>query len=220
MQNVLVTGAGRGIGLALCRALKNRGFHVIASVRTATAALEALDVEIVAGVDVCEPQAHRHLLSVMGPRSLALVIHNAGIMQGMGLDSLDTHAIHQQFEVNAVAPLLLTAALRPHLGSGSKVALISSRMGSMTDNSSGASYGYRMSKAALNAAGKSLAYDLAPDGIAVALLHPGWVSTAMTGFGGQISPDESAAMLLARIDGLTLANTGTFWHANGEVLDW
>lgn len=98
---------------------------------------------------------------------------------------------------------------------------MSSRMGSIDDNSSGGSYGYRMSKVALNMAGKSLAIDLRPRGVAVALLHPGLVSTRMTGFSAHgISPEESVRGLLARIDALSLETSGTFWHANGQVLPW
>jgi NAD(P)-dependent dehydrogenase (short-subunit alcohol dehydrogenase family) len=94
-------------------------------------------------------------------------------------------------------------------------------MGSIADNTSGSSYGYRMSKVALSMAGKSLAHDLKLRGIAVAILHPGLVQTRMTGFtSGGITPEESVKGLLARIDELTLENTGTFWHANGEVLPW
>ena len=104
---------------------------------------------------------------------------------------------------------------------GSKLALMTSRMGSIDDNSSGSSYGYRMSKVALNMAGRSLAIDLRPRGIAVALLHPGLVRTRMVNFNPQgISPEEAVRGLLARIDALSLATSGGFWHANGEVLPW
>ena len=98
---------------------------------------------------------------------------------------------------------------------------MTSRMGSIDDNTSGGSYGYRMSKVALSMAGKSLSHDLKPEGIAVAILHPGLVSTRMTGFTQNgITPEASVKGLLARIDALTLDNTGTFWHSNGEVLPW
>ena len=108
-----------------------------------------------------------------------------------------------------------------HLLPGAKVILMTSRMGSIDDNSSGGSYGYRMSKVALCMAGKSLAIDLKSQGIAVALLHPGLVRTRMTGFTDQgITPEESVDGLLARIDNLNLENSGTFWHANGESLPW
>lgn len=114
----------------------------------------------------------------------------------------------------------MTSALLTALAGNSKVALISSRMGSIADNTSGGSYGYRMSKAALNAAGKSLALDLAGRGISVAVLHPGYVRTDMTGQQGLIEVAESAAGLIQRINELTPATSGTFWHSNGEILPW
>ncbi len=98
---------------------------------------------------------------------------------------------------------------------------MTSRMGSIDDNKSGSSYGYRMSKAALCMAGKSLSIDLKSKKISVAILHPGLVSTRMTGFTSDgISPEQSVHGLLARIDSLTLQTSGTFWHANGETLPW
>jgi NAD(P)-dependent dehydrogenase (short-subunit alcohol dehydrogenase family) len=111
-------------------------------------------------------------------------------------------------------------ALRTLLVDGSKIAAITSRMGSIADNGSGGYYGYRMSKAALNAAAVSLSRDLRLSGIAVAILHPGFVRTEMTGGNGNITADESARLLIERIDGLSMATSGTFWHASGEVLPW
>jgi len=114
----------------------------------------------------------------------------------------------------------VTHALLPHLKSGSKIANITSRMGSIEDNTSGAYYGYRASKAALNALGKSLAIDLKPKGIAVAQLHPGFVQTRMVGFNGDISPEKAASGLCQRIEELNIENSGGFWHSNGESLPW
>jgi NAD(P)-dependent dehydrogenase (short-subunit alcohol dehydrogenase family) len=149
------------------------------------------------------------------------VILNAGILEANRLENLDSESLRRQFEVNALAPLRLVAALLPNLQPGSKLALMTSRMGSIDDNSSGSSYGYRMSKVALNMAGRSLAIDLRPRGIAVALLHPGLVRTGMVNFNLQgISPEEAVRGLLARIDALSLGTSGGFWHANGEVLPW
>ena len=126
-----------------------------------------------------------------------------------------------KFEVNALAPLLLARALVPQMPQGSKLALMTSRMGSIDDNSSGGSYGYRMSKVALNIAGKSLAIDLKPRGIAVAILHPGLVRTGMIRFNPSgVDPLDAVQGLLARIDALTLETSGSFWHANGQVLPW
>ncbi len=114
----------------------------------------------------------------------------------------------------------MTTTLLDNLGEGSKVAIITSRMGSIGDNTSGSRYGYRMSKAAVNIAGVSLAHDLREREIAVAILHPGFVRTGMTNHSGNIDPPEAARGLLARIDELTLETSGGFWHANGERLPW
>jgi NAD(P)-dependent dehydrogenase (short-subunit alcohol dehydrogenase family) len=221
MTTFLVTGANRGIGLEYCRQLQARGDQVIAVCRTASPELEALGVRVEAGIDLASQAAIDELVARLAGLPLDGVVLNAGILQSMGLEDLDAEGIRRQFEVNALAPLLLVRALLQHLPRGAKVALMTSRMGSIDDNTSGGSYGYRMSKVALNIAGKSLAIDLQPRGIAVAILHPGLVRTRMISFNpAGISPEESVRGLLARIDGLTQANSGTFWHANGQVLPW
>jgi NAD(P)-dependent dehydrogenase (short-subunit alcohol dehydrogenase family) len=114
----------------------------------------------------------------------------------------------------------VTAALLPLMNEGGKIAIITSRMGSIDDNSSGGSYAYRMSKGAVNMAGASLAVDLRPRRISVAILHPGFVRTGMTKHRGNVEPSEAAAGLLAHIDELTLDTSGGFWHASGERLPW
>jgi NAD(P)-dependent dehydrogenase (short-subunit alcohol dehydrogenase family) len=219
----LVTGSNRGLGLALVEALSKRG-PVLATCRRASPALEALrphGVEIIDGVEVTNPEGLARVVGAVGRRPLDLLVHNAGILVADdGLGRLDVEGIRRQFEVNALGPLVLTNALRDNLGRGAKVALVTSRMGSIDDNGSGGMYGYRMSKAALNMAGKSLSIDLAPQGVAVALVHPGMVKTDMGGEHGQIEPADAAANLLARIDDLTLATSGGFWHANGQRLPW
>ena len=149
------------------------------------------------------------------------MIHNAGIHESNSLATLDPESLRRQFEVNALSPLCFTSAMIPNLKKGSKVIFITSRMGSIDDNTSGGSYGYRMSKVALCMAGKSLSIDLKPMGIAVSLLHPGLVSTRMTGFTSHgISSQESVKGLIARIDSLNIENSGSFWHSNGEILPW
>ena len=221
MSTVLVTGANRGIGLEFCRQLQQRGDQVIAVCRQSSPELDVIDVEIESGVDLTNEANRANLLRRLAGRSLDTVILNAGLLVSMGLDDLDPEAIRRQFEVNALAPLLLARSLVPLMPWGSRLALMTSRMGSIDDNSSGGSYGYRMSKVALNIAGKSLAVDLRPEGIAVAILHPGLVRTRMIQFNPRgVSPEQSVRGLLTRIDGLTLDNSGTFWHANGDVLPW
>jgi len=218
----VVTGANRGIGLALCAELAKRGHHVVAACRSSSPELAKLGVEVVEGVDVATDAGIAALVKAVGDRSIDLLVNNAGILVwGDQLGALNVEGIRKQFEVNALAPLRLTDALRDRLPKGAKVALITSRMGSIDDNTSGARYGYRMSKAALNMAGKSLAVDLKARGVAVAILHPGMVKTDMLGgHAGQVEADEAARGLLARVDALTMETSGGFWHASGQKLPW
>jgi NAD(P)-dependent dehydrogenase (short-subunit alcohol dehydrogenase family) len=221
MATYLVTGANRGIGYEFCRQLQARGETVIAVCRTADEALQKLGVQVETGIDITSDASVASLHDRLGDTTIDVLINNAGILQRVTLEQLDFDSIRQQFEVNALGALRVTHALLPHLKAGSKVVLMTSRMGSIADNTSGGSYGYRMSKVALSMAGKSLSHDLKPQQIAVAILHPGLVQTRMTNFTpGGITPEVSVAGLLQRIDELNLDNTGTFWHSNGEVLPW
>ena len=216
----VVTGANRGIGLELTRQLKARGASVVAVCRKRSPELDALGVRVESGVDVTEPAAWSKLAERLARDEIDLLVQNAGILLPDSLESVELDKVRAQLELNAVAPLFLTRALVPRLRTGAKVALITSRMGSIGDNSSGGYYGYRMSKAALNAAGVSLAHDLKPRGIAVVILHPGSVRTEMTRGQGMIEVEEAARGLLQRIDELRLETTGRFLHQNGEVLPW
>jgi NAD(P)-dependent dehydrogenase (short-subunit alcohol dehydrogenase family) len=221
MATYLITGANRGIGYEYCRQLHQRGDRAIAVCRQPSDDLLALGIQVEDAIDLTDEASVAELVHRLEGTAIDVLINNAGILERVTLDDLDLDSIRRQFEVNAIAPLRLTAALSPNLAAGSKVALMTSRMGSIGDNTSGSSYGYRMSKVALSMAGKSLAHDLKPKGIAVAILHPGLVQTRMTGFTSSgITPAESVAGLIDRIDALTLENSGTFWHANGEVLPW
>ena len=220
MASVCITGANRGIGLEMARQFKKRGDQVIAACRRPSAELADLGVEVVDGVDVADDASVARLVDAVGDLRLDLLVNNAGILTRESLDDLDFKRMRSQFEVNSLGPLRVTAALRHNLGEGSKVAIVTSRMGSIEDNTSGGRYGYRMSKAAVNMAGRSLAHDLADSGIAVVILHPGFVRTEMTDHQGLVDAPESAAGLIARIDELTLETSGTFRHANGEDLPW
>ncbi len=222
-QTALITGSNRGIGLEFCRQLKQNGFQVIATCRQSSAALDALQVEVIENIDVSDQTSLLKLASTLSSRQLDWLINNAGIANGIAMDDLNEESISsckRMFEVNSLGPLLTTQALTNNLGKGSKVGIITSRMGSIADNDSGGSYGYRMSKAAVNAAGKSLAVDLKPRSIAVAILHPGWVKTDMTGNNGLIETHESVSGLIERMKELNLETTGGFWHTNGEQLPW
>lgn len=221
MATYLVTGANRGIGYEYCKQLSDRGDEVIAVCRHSSNELDQLGVQVEENIDISDERAVRALVNTLQGKSIDVLINNAGIYRQSNLDELNIEGIREQFEINTLAPLRLTQALLPHLKKGSKIAIMTSRMGSIEDNTSGGTYGYRMSKAAVSMAGKSLSQDLRDRGIAVAILHPGLVSTGMTNFTDSgISPAESVKGLLARIDQLTLDSTGTFWHANGDVLPW
>jgi len=219
VSRYLVTGANRGIGLELCRQLAARGDEVVAVCRGESDELDRLGLRVEAGVDVSDDESVARLVDRLDGLPLDVLVNNAGILENVGLEALDLESVRRQFDVNAVGTLRVTRALLDNLGAESRVAIVTSLMGSMSDNTSGGSYGYRMSKAAVNAAGVSLARDLEPRRIAVAILHPGMVRTEMTGYRG-IPVEESARGLLERIDGLTLENSGTFWHADGRTLPW
>ena len=219
MKAVLVTGANRGIGLELCRQLKARGDSVIAVCRSSSAELDALGVRVEKGVDVTNDASVGALAKKLEGTAIDVLVNNAGVLERDGLDKLDFDKIRHQLEINSLGPLRVTAALLPRLHAGSKVIVLTSLMGSNTDNGSGGFYGYRMSKAAVNIAAVSLARDLAPKQIAVLLVHPGMVRTDMTGHNG-IEPSEAVRGILARIDELDMKRSGHFLHQNGKELPW
>jgi len=228
----IITGSNRGIGLELCRQLLAQGKHVIAACRSSSPELDALAksvntsetpkaCRIEIDIDVSQDSVVATLKDRLSDvPSISVVINNAGVLHKESFDSLDFDTIRHQFEVNTLGPLRVTQAIEDKLGKGSKVAIVTSRMGSISDNQSGGYYGYRSSKSAVNSVGMSLARDLKDRDIAVVLLHPGYVKTAMTGNNGEISPETSAKGLLERISALTIDTTGTFWHASGEQLPW
>lgn len=219
MSSVLITGCNRGIGLELARQLHERGDDVIGVCRNASDELRNLGVRLIEGIDVSDGPSVADLARKLGDTSIDVVINNAGILRHDRFGSLDYDGMLEQYKVNTLGPLRVTEALAENLHRGSKVAIVTSRVGSIADNGSGGNWGYRASKTAVNMVGINLMHELKPRGIAVALLHPGLVATDMTGQHG-IPPADSAAGLIARIDELSLGNTGTFWHAEGYELPW
>ncbi|HKL51407.1 MAG TPA: SDR family oxidoreductase [Wenzhouxiangellaceae bacterium] len=222
MSNIVITGANRGIGLALTRKYRDRGDSVVAICRQSSSELDALGVRVESGIEVTDGESLADLADRLSEMEIGVLINNAGVMRRTDFNEIEDQldAFRLQFEVNSLAPLRVTRALLDRLGRGSKVAIVTSRMGSIADNDSGGHYGYRMSKAAVNMGGVSMAHELAERGIAVGLLHPGYVRTDMTGNTGHVDTDESAAGLIRRIDELSLETTGSFHHANGEELPW
>jgi|MDSW01.1.fsa_nt_gb NAD(P)-dependent dehydrogenase (short-subunit alcohol dehydrogenase family) len=220
MGNVLITGANKGIGFELAKQLQARGETIHATCRNSSPDLDGLGAQVYTGIDIRDHGTHEKLFQQLQDVSLDLVIQNAGILTPTRLGELDPIAIREQFEVNALGPLMLTEKLLSKIPSGGKIALISSRMGSIADNTSGSSYGYRMSKVALNIAGVSLAQDIRDRQIAVTILHPGYVQTDITGGRGFITADVAAKGLIERIDDLSLDTSGRFWHQSGEELPW
>lgn len=217
-MKTLVIGANRGIGLELAKQLKARGDDVIAACRKTSAELDALGVPVHEGAEITDPAAMASLAKSVGELEQLVVV--SGILKRTSLDGLDLEVVKEQLFVNAVGPLCTVKAFEDNMARGSTIGLLTSRMGSMADNTSGGGYGYRMSKAALNMAGVSLAHDLKDREISVVLLHPGWVQTDMTGGTGHLTAEESAAGLIARLDEQTMENTGRFVHQSGEVLQW
>jgi NAD(P)-dependent dehydrogenase (short-subunit alcohol dehydrogenase family) len=228
MKNIVITGANRGIGLELAKHYCSLDYTVIAICRESSEALDDIADMVISDIDVRSEDSIAMVAEVLAStlinsdsgQKIDVLINNAGVFMNESLEEMNFDSIQTQFEVNAIAPLRITHAFQSMLFEGSKVALITSRMGSIADNSSGAYYGYRASKAALNAFGKTLAIDFKPKGVSVALLHPGFVKTRMVGFNGHISPEQAASDLAQRIEELTLDNTGSFWHSNGEALPW
>ena len=219
MKTALITGANRGIGLELAKQLQDKNYNVIVACRSSSSELEALGCQVEKNFDVGNQESVQALASKLSDTNLDLLINNAGILDSMGIDNLDYDSIRQQFEINTLGPLRVSENFLPNLTKGSKIAIITSRMGSIADGSGG-QYGYRVSKTAVNMVGSCLAHDLKDQGISVALLHPGYVRTGMTGNNGLINADESANGLIQRIDELNIGNTGGFWHTDGTELTW
>lgn len=220
MKTAVITGANRGIGLALAEQLQGKGWDIIAICRTESEEIENIASMVISGIDITDQEQMHQVKAIIGDQQIDLLINNAGLLRDEVLGEINYNTMREQFEINALAPLMVTETLLPNMVEGSKIANITSRMGSIADNDSGGRYGYRASKAAFNAIGKSLAEDLKTRGIAVAQLHPGWVKTRMVDFNGLITVEESAQGLIERIEELDLSTSGGFWHTNGEALPW
>ena len=219
MATVLITGANRGIGFQLAKQFAERGDDVIAACRESNDELTSLGVRVIDGIDIGSAESVEKLRQEIGSQVIDILVNNAGILLRDAFGAIDYDLMMEQYRINTLGPLRVTEALASNLQNGSKVAIITSRVGSIDDNQSGGNWGYRSSKAAVNMIGTNLRHEFMPRGIAVALLHPGLVATDMTG-GSGIAPADSARGLLQRIDELTLDTSGGFWHAEGYALPW
>lgn len=222
--SVLITGANRGLGLEFARQYVADGWQVIATCRRPSDAAEltALGVEVLP-LDVADWAQVAALGEDLMARPIDLLLNSAGQYgdhQSLGV--IEPEAWMRVLATNTVAPVLLTQTLLPNLlaGRGCKVAFVTSQMGSISDNSSGAYYAYRSSKAGLNAAVKSLSIDLKALGISTVLLHPGWVQTDMGGPSAPLKPAESVAGMRRVIEAAGPADSGVFKDYTGKVLPW
>jgi NAD(P)-dependent dehydrogenase (short-subunit alcohol dehydrogenase family) len=224
MPSVLVTGAGRGLGLEFARQYAADGWSVIATVRNEGAARELRGLAGEIRIETLDMRDHSSLAAlarrIEGP--LDLLIANAGIS---GPDRLTTAADAagwlEVFDVNVIAPTLLAQTLAPKVvAARGRLVAITSQMGSIADNRSGGWTAYRAAKAALNAAWRSLAVEMSAEPIAIAMLHPGWVKTDMGGAGATLEIPDSVAALRRVIDGLRPADKGVFLNYRGETLPW
>ena len=226
MQQLLITGANRGIGLEFTQQYLAQGWHVYATYRQqpgeALAAL-ACDQLTLLPLDVTEDDSIADLQEQLNGAELDLIINNSGVF-GPKDQNLGTVSRQQWLEVlnvNSVAPLMLAQALHENLrAKGGTFAVLSSRMGSIEGNDGGALYLYRSSKAAVNQVVKSLSIDLASQGLLAAALHPGWVRTDMGGPNGLIDANESVAGMVQVIDGLNAATSGHFFNFDGVEIPW
>lgn len=220
----LVTGAGRGIGLEMCRVLRKRGDVVIGTVRSesAAASVAALGCEV-QNVDVSEPGQIAELSRRLTGRAVDVLVNNAGVSAtARTAQELNLEELERVFRVNAHAPLLVARELLPNLraGSGRLIVNITSQLASIANNTGGSSYPYRASKAALNQLSVSLANELRPEGFRVVMMHPGWVRTDMGGANATLSVEESVSTMIRVMDGLKAESNGSFLNYDGQRLPW
>ncbi len=230
MSTVLITGANRGLGLALAtRFAAQPQTHVIATTRDASSAaeLDALQarnrgrVEIVR-VDVADAASIAELARTIAAKNITLdvLVNNAGTANWKGMGEILEREISEIVRVNAIGPVLVTQALLPHVRDGGKIVNVTSILGSIEKAGGTNGVAYNMSKAALNMFSKCLANEVAPRGIAVLALHPGWVRTRMGGDEAPLSIDQSADGMLAVVGALSLAQSGSYLSYDGSPLPW
>src|SRR5687767_7015173 len=230
-RTVLVTGANRGLGLEFVRQYADDGWRVFAACRAPKSARELKELASrhaerisVLALDVTDGESVKAAAGHLRGESIDLLLNNAGVggPPGQRVGSLDYAAWARVLDANVLGPARMIEAFVENVAKGrdKRIVTVTSRMGSIADNSSGGSYAYRSSKAGVNAAIKSFAIDLAPRGITCVVVHPGWVRTDMGGAGGKLAPAESVKSLRALIAELSPADSGKFFNVDGEELPW
>jgi NAD(P)-dependent dehydrogenase (short-subunit alcohol dehydrogenase family) len=221
MATYLITGASRGIGAEMTAQLRHRGDTVIAACRKPAPHLAKLGARVIDGIEVTNPLAVARLADLLAGQTIDVLINNAGISNSDDWEKEPLDTMRQLFEVNALGPVEVTRRLLPQLASNAKIVMITSRLGSIADTSAGIpDIGYRMSKAALNIAGKLMAESLEPRGITVLMIHPGYVRTEMNEGRGDIDARTSANGVIGLIDRHGIERTGSFWHVEGREIPW
>ena len=223
-HTVLITGANRGIGLELARQYTAAGWQVIGTARKPeqAAELRALNARVLQ-LDVTDQQSIDRMAAELGEQAIDLLINNAGIFpRARSITDVDFDDVTRTFAVNTLGPMRVSRALLPNLRSGQlkKVVNITSRLGSIGNNSGGGFYGYRESKAALNMFTRSLANEFGTDGFICIVVHPGWVQTDMGGASATLTVEESAQGIRNVVENLSPDDNGTFWNFDGTPLPW
>ena len=230
-RTVLVTGANRGLGLEFARQYAEDGWRVFAACRAPDSARELKALESrhadrlsVLALDVTDGAAAKVAAGRLRNEAIDLLLNNAGVGSppGQKIGSFDYAAWLRVLDANVLGPARMVESFVESVAKSrdKRIVTVTSLMGSIADNSSGGSYAYRTSKAAVNAAMKSFAIDLAPRGITCAVVHPGWVRTDMGGAGGKLSAAESVGALRSLIDSLKREDSGKFFNYDGKPLPW
>ncbi|MCA9779763.1 MAG: SDR family NAD(P)-dependent oxidoreductase [Candidatus Eremiobacteraeota bacterium] len=209
----VITGAESGIGLSFCRRALQDGHRVTALCYADSSSLAGTGARIVDGYDV------RLAPPIPELGMIDRLVLCAGVFKPDSVGAWDFESMLEHFQVNTLGPLRVVQRCQPHISKGGRIAILSSCWGSLTENEGGF-YAYRASKTALNAAAVSLAHDLREEEVVVVLLHPGFVSTNLTGFRGKLTPEESVEQLFGLIETVEAKDSGVFLDYHGQMVPW